>query len=83
MALAPGPRLRVDDLPGNRHSAGLASAAGLRDLPLTLDAYERCALERALVACSGDASVAARRLGIGRSTFYRKLARHGIASNRR
>jgi transcriptional regulator of acetoin/glycerol metabolism len=47
------------------------------DGPLTLDAYERAALERALRECGGDASRAARRLGIGRSTFYRKLARRG------
>jgi two-component system response regulator HydG len=45
---------------------------------LSLDAYERCAVERALRECGGDASLAARRLGIGRSTFYRKLARHGL-----
>ena len=43
-----------------------------------LDAYERCALERALRECGGDATDAARRLGIGRRTFYRKLARHGL-----
>jgi DNA-binding NtrC family response regulator len=40
-------------------------------------------LERALAECGSDASAAARRLGIGRSTFYRKLARHGIAVARR
>jgi DNA-binding NtrC family response regulator len=83
MALAPGPRLRVDDLPRVRRSAGLACAASLGDLPLSLDAYERSALERALAVCNGDATAAARRLGIGRSTLYRKLARHGIALSRR
>jgi two-component system response regulator HydG len=47
-------------------------------LSLSLDAYERCALERALREENGDATAAARRLGIGRSTFYRKLAKQGL-----
>jgi transcriptional regulator of acetoin/glycerol metabolism len=51
-------------------------------VPLSLDAYERCAIERALREAGGDASQAARRLGIGRSTFYRKLSKHGIFIHR-
>jgi transcriptional regulator of acetoin/glycerol metabolism len=47
-------------------------------LPLSLEAYERSALERALREAGGNATEAARRLGIGRSTFYRKLGRHGL-----
>jgi len=53
-------------------------AAG-SNLSVSLAAYERCALERALWESGGDASAAAARLGIGRSTFYRKLARHNIS----
>jgi DNA-binding NtrC family response regulator len=82
MALAPGPRLRARDLP--KH--GLAFARTQTELPelsLSLDAYERCALDRALRESAGDASVAARRLGIGRSTLYRKLAKHGLETSRR
>lgn len=48
------------------------------DLPLSLDAYERSAVERALRECEGDVAAAARRLGIGRSTLYRKLAKHRV-----
>jgi two-component system response regulator HydG len=77
MALAPGPRLRAVDLPRIRRGRGAASLPG--DLPLTLDAYERCALERALGVAGGDAKRAARLLGVGRSTFYRKLAKHALA----
>ena len=40
------------------------------------------ALERAVRETGGDANEAARRLGIGRSTLYRKLAKHGIAARR-
>jgi DNA-binding NtrC family response regulator len=48
------------------------------DVPLSLEAYEKLALERALRESDGDATTAAGRLCIGRSTFYRKAARHGI-----
>jgi len=77
-ALAPGPRLRVADLTTPLRASGRSPAPGPEELPLSLEAYERAALERALRTCGGDASAAARRLGIGRSTLYRKLARHGI-----
>ena len=77
LALAPGPLLRAADFAVARRRAP-AAAAPPADLPLSLDAYERCALERALRETGGDASAAARLLGIGRSTFYRRLAHHGI-----
>ena len=78
LALAPGPLLRLADLPGSRRRPAPATAAPPVDLPLSLDAYERCALERALRETGGDATRAARLLGIGRSTFYRRLAHHGV-----
>jgi two-component system, NtrC family, response regulator HydG len=82
MALAPGPRLRRVDLP-LRGATGARQAAPSSDLPLSLDAYERCAIERALDECGGDATAAARRLEIGRSTLYRKITRHGLRVPRR
>ena len=78
MALAPGPRLRISDLAFNRPVSRSTSAFVPTGLPISLEAYERCALERALAECAGDVSAAARILGIGRSTLYRKLAKHGI-----
>ncbi len=75
LALAPGPRLRAADLPVLRRAVGRAPSPSENDLPLSLEAYERCALERALRECGGEVTEAARRLGIGRSTFYRKLGR--------
>ncbi|MEE9607370.1 MAG: sigma-54 dependent transcriptional regulator [Myxococcota bacterium] len=81
MALAPGPRLRAEDFPVARTGRAVAAPAA-SDLPLSLDAYERCALERALRESGGDATAAARRLGIGRSTFYRKLGSHGVQPGR-
>jgi len=78
LALAPGPRLRVADLQVRRPEMRGLAAASPEQLPLSLEAYERAAMERALRENGGDASAAARCLGIGRSTFYRKLSQHGI-----
>jgi DNA-binding NtrC family response regulator len=78
MALAPGPRLRIADLPRARRAWSRVASPISSELPLSLEAYERCALERALCESGGDATAAARCLGIGRSTLYRKLSRHGL-----
>ncbi|MCP4241233.1 MAG: sigma-54-dependent Fis family transcriptional regulator [bacterium] len=78
LALARGKRLRVADLPLGRPRA-VRGAPVPADLPVDLGAYEKAALERALRECGGDAREAARHLGIGRSTLYRKLSRHGLA----
>src|SRR5688572_7633348 len=64
LALAPGPRLRAADLPRDRRAASADAAAG--PMPLSLESYERAALQRALAEARGDAIAAARRLGIGR-----------------
>jgi DNA-binding NtrC family response regulator len=40
---------------------------------------ERQAILQALLQVGGDKSEAARRLGIGKSTLYRKLKRYGLA----
>jgi transcriptional regulator of acetoin/glycerol metabolism len=45
---------------------------------LNLDQLERLAIERALLMHAGNLSRTAQTLGLGRSTLYRKMARHGI-----
>ena len=54
----------------------------LRAMILPLDhemrAAEKQALERALVHCKGNRSLAARLLGVSRSTLYAKLQEHGM-----
>jgi len=83
LALAPGPRLRAVDLTLGRSARRPVLSSALDELPITLEAYERCALDRALAKSGGDATAAARLLGIGRSTFYRKLAKHSLPPGRR
>jgi len=84
LALATGPRLRARDLRLGRERGAPVMPAPTPggELALSFDAYERRVLERALAEAAGDAVAAAQRLGVGRSTLYRKLAKHGIAARR-
>jgi len=47
--------------------------------PVSLADSEAGAVQRALAACDGNVSTAARRLGVARSTLYRMMRRHGLA----
>jgi DNA-binding NtrC family response regulator len=47
--------------------------------PVSLQLYEKRALLRALEETGGDKLAAARLLGVGKSTFYRKLRAHGLS----
>jgi two-component system, NtrC family, response regulator HydG len=71
VALAQGPRITAADLRLSSFDEPRAQLPG--DVALSLDAYERACLEEALRRCEGDVRAAAKLLGIGRSTFYRKL----------
>jgi propionate catabolism operon transcriptional regulator len=53
---------------------GAAAPARQPDLRATRQAQERAHVERVVSECAGNLSEAARRLGVGRSTLYRKLA---------
>lgn len=56
-----------------------ADLLGREAAPETLDSAERTVLRLALTRAKGDRSAAARALGIGRATLYRRMKRHGIA----
>ncbi len=76
VALARGPRLTEADLRLGDCSGHLAPLP--EGIPLSLSSYERACLQEALGRVDGDVKAAAKLLGIGRSTLYRKLTRHGL-----
>ncbi len=78
LLVTPGPELRAEDLPLELPLSP--------DLPLelpaggdrTLEELERWAIQETLRRADGNVSDAARRLGIGRSTLYRKMEQYGL-----
>jgi DNA-binding NtrC family response regulator len=76
VALGSGPILHIADLPSNLQQESDEHA--LRsDESVTLEELERRAILRALRETSGDKLAAARLLGIGKTTLYRKLKQYG------
>lgn len=75
VALGSGPILQVGDLPSNLHYEYRGSLAQ-SDEVLPLEELERRAIMRALRESSGDKLAAARLLGIGKTTLYRKLKQY-------
>jgi DNA-binding NtrC family response regulator len=72
VAIGSGPNLQLNDLPSSLHYG--AGTRPLEDDKLVpLDAMERRAIFRALQETGGDKVAAARMLGIGKTTLYRKL----------
>ncbi len=71
IALAQGERVTVADL--RMGDFGTPRAAEPAGIDLSLEAFERACLEEALRRSPGDVRAAAGLLGIGRSSFYRKL----------
>jgi DNA-binding NtrC family response regulator len=61
---------------GRQESNGDASRIWF-EMPATIDEIEREAIEATLHFTKGDKSRAARLLGIGRKTLYRKLEQYG------
>jgi len=74
MALGSGPILHVGDLPSNIHGTG--DRMPQSDELLPLEELERRAIFRALRDAAGDKLAAARLLGIGKTTLYRKLKQY-------
>jgi DNA-binding NtrC family response regulator len=75
IALGSDPVLHVGDLPSNlRHSSG--ERLPQNDEVLPLEELERRAILGALREAGGDKLIAARLLGIGKTTLYRKLKQY-------
>jgi DNA-binding NtrC family response regulator len=79
VALGAGPVLQITDLPTNLQNA-FHERPGETDELLPLDILERRAIFRALTETGGDKLAAARLLGIGKTTLYRKLKQYDSES---
>jgi DNA-binding NtrC family response regulator len=75
LALGSGPILHVGDLPSNLQF-GTGERLPENDEFLPLEELERRAILRALRDAGGDKLAAARLLGIGKTTLYRKLKQY-------
>ncbi len=77
---ASGPILHVGDLPSNlHHSSG--ERLPQNDEVLPLEELERRAILGAMREAGGDKLIAARLLGIGKTTLYRKLKQYQSYGN--
>jgi DNA-binding NtrC family response regulator len=79
VALGSGPILHVGDLPSGLHYA-VADRMPQADELMPLEELERRAILRALREAGGDKLAAARLLGIGKTTLYRKLKQYETES---
>jgi DNA-binding NtrC family response regulator len=79
VALGSGPILHMADLPTNLQQVS-GDAVPDSDELVPLDEMERRAIARALRETGGDKLAAARLLGIGKTTLYRKLKNYMTAS---
>ncbi len=82
MLVCKGGELTVEDLPPELGGGNLAEPGDEADHFLSLDEMEERAIRRAVESCQGNLSLAARRLGIGRSTLYRKMQQYKITPPR-
>jgi DNA-binding NtrC family response regulator len=76
VALGSGPILHIADLPSNLQQSPNEKTLESNELT-TLDEMERRFILRALRDTNGDKLAAARLLGIGKTTLYRKLKQYG------
>jgi DNA-binding NtrC family response regulator len=77
--------ITVQDLPPRVTESGAAAAVSepvseAPSRPRSMHDAERIALEQALAESDGNVSEAVRKLGIGRTTAYRLMKKHGIRS---
>ena len=72
-----GPLIHVGDLPSSLHYPPVEKAA-VKDEILPLEELERRAIVRTLRETNGDKATAAKLLGIGKTTLYRKLKQYDV-----
>jgi DNA-binding NtrC family response regulator len=79
VALGSGPILHIGDLPSNLQQDSNEKTLDSNELT-TIEEMERRFILRALRETNGDKLAAARLLGIGKTTLYRKLKQYGPES---
>jgi two-component system response regulator HydG len=79
VALGSGPILHIGDLPSNLQQGSNDKSVELNELTTVVE-MERRLILRALRETNGDKLAAARLLGIGKTTLYRKLKQYGPES---
>jgi transcriptional regulator with PAS, ATPase and Fis domain len=77
VALGSGPTVEMSDLPSNLHY-GTSERVPDQNEILPLEELERRAILKTLRETSGDKLAAARMLGIGKTTLYRKLKQYNM-----
>jgi two-component system response regulator HydG len=77
VALGCGPTVQVSDLPSSLHHP-ISERTPEKDELLPLQELERRAILRMLRETGGDKVAAARLLGIGKTTLYRKLKQYHV-----
>ena len=70
--------IEPEHLPRELRSATLGKRGGGGGEILSLEKLEENAMREAIAATAGNVSQAAKKLGIGRATFYRKAKKYGI-----
>jgi DNA-binding NtrC family response regulator len=81
LALGPGAILQFQDLPTNLQYASPERPATEENELVSLEIMEKRAIFRALAETGGDKLAAARLLGIGKTTLYRKLKQYDHVSS--
>ncbi|MGH9782875.1 MAG: sigma-54 interaction domain-containing protein, partial [Terriglobia bacterium] len=76
VTLGSGPMIRAADLPSNVQSPSPTATAEFPASVIPLEEMEKQAILRALSGAGGDKLLAARLLGIGKTTLYRKLRKY-------
>jgi two-component system response regulator HydG len=82
-AFTTGPMIHLGDLPvaiSQLQGTNVASAAGATNKIMPMSELERQTILNAVAQLNGDKLKAARMLGIGKTTLYRKLKEYSLRS---